>query len=111
MKKNKSDKMAPKIKSLEDLRLAKKVLKAEMKYTEKKQEHSVINKAVNMISNFNNDADFASSKVESSLQWIGDKASAKYPMKGFSKILISGLIMVAVPIITTKVQEFIRKKL
>lgn len=99
------------IRNLEDLRNAKRQLKAEMRQTEKAQENSVVNKAFNLISTFSHDNTFASSKIENSLQWLGNKASAKYPMKGFSKILISGLIMIAVPIITDKVQDYIKKKL
>lgn len=99
------------IKNLDDLRLAKKRLKAEIRSSEKASENSLINKAFNAFSTFSSDHNFASNKVESTLQWIGDKASNKYPMKGFSKILISGLIVIAVPIITEKIQDYIKKKL
>lgn len=110
MKNNQTLKKKP-IRNLEDLRKAKRRLKAEMRQSEKVQENSVVNKAVNMISTFTNDASFASSKIEDSLQWLGNRASEKYPMKGLSKILISGLIMIAVPIITDKVQNYIKNKL
>ncbi len=99
------------IKNLDDLRLAKKRLKAEMRHSEKAHDNSFINKAVNLAFNVKNDASFTSSKVEESLHWIGNKASDKFPMKGISKILISGLIVLAVPIITRKIQEYIEEKL
>jgi len=99
------------IKNLEDLRLAKKRLKAEMKTSELEQENSVVNKAFNFISTLKSDSDFASTNIEKSLTWIGNKASDKYPMKGLSKIIISGVIMLAVPIITVKIQDYIKKKL
>lgn len=99
------------IKNLEDLRLAKKKLKAEMRLTEKRQENSPMNKIGNLISSFTTNEQFASSKIESSLQWIGNKASNKYPMKGLSKIIVSGIIMIAVPIITAKIQDYIKEKL
>ena len=108
--KNNSKPQRPQIKNLEELRLAKKRIKAEMKLAEKQQENSVVNKAVSFISNLKADESIASSKIESSLQWLGNKASEKYPMKGFSKIIISGLIMLAVPIITSKVQDYIKEK-
>ncbi|QTV05118.1 hypothetical protein [Faecalibacter bovis] len=99
------------IKNLNDLRLAKKRLKAEIRISEKANDNSVVNKAFGLVSNFTRDQNFASSKVESALHWIGDKASNKYPMRGFSKILVSGLIVIAVPIITEKIQDYIKKKL
>ena len=99
------------IKSLEDLRREKRRLRLEMKASEDKHDYSCVNKAVNLVSSIKNDSSFTSSKVEDALQWVGDKASEKYPMKGFTKILISGLILVAVPIITTKLQEYIDDKL
>lgn len=109
--KNNTQNQKVQIKNLEDLRLAKKKIKAQMKVAETQQDNSLVNKVVNLVSNFNNDQNFASSKVEKSLQWLGDRASEKYPMKGLSKIIISGVIMLAVPIITAKVQEYIREKL
>lgn len=99
------------IKNLKDLRLAKKRLKAEIRTSERTSENSIVNKAFNTISTFTKDQNFASNKVESTLQWIGDKASNKYPMRGFSKILVSGFIIIAVPIITEKIQDYIKKKL
>lgn len=108
---NKSKPAKMQIKNLEDLRLAKKKLKKEMKLAEKKQENSPINKLGNIITSFTTDDQFASSKIESSLQWIGDKASNKYPMKGLSKIIVSGIIMIAVPVITAKIQNYIKEKL
>lgn len=109
MKKN--NKQTVQIKNLEDLRLAKKRLKAEMRLAEREQENSVLNKAFNFITSFKSDNDFASSNIEKSLYWVGNKACEKYPMKGFSKILLSGIVMLAVPIITSKVQDYIKKKL
>lgn len=103
-------KNVPEIKNLEDLRNAKRKLKLEMKMSENKHENSLLNKAVNAVTSFRADSNFASSKIENSLNWIGEKASAKYPMNGFSKILISGLIMVAVPVITSKIQDYIEEK-
>ena len=100
----------PQIKNLHDLRLAKKQIKREMKRSEKEQENSLVSKAFSFISNLKTDDSIASSKIESSLQWLGNKASNKYPMKGMSKIIISGLIMIAVPIITSKVQDYIKDK-
>ena len=98
------------IKNLNDLRLAKKRLKADIKKSEKVNENSLVNKAFGAFSSFTTDQSFASNKVESTLQWLGDKASNKYPMKGLSKVLISGLIIIAVPIITEKIQDYIKKK-
>ena len=105
------NKTKPQIKNLNDLRMAKKLLKSEMKFAENKQENSLLNKAFNLASTFSSDQNFASSKIENSLHRIGNKASEKYPMKGFSKIIISGLIVLAVPLITAKVQSFINEKL
>ncbi len=101
----------PVIKNLEDLRMAKRRLKVEMKRSEHKHDNSFVNKAVSLVTNLKSDNNFASSKVENALNWVGDKASQKYPMKGITKVLISGLIMIAVPIITTKIQEYIEEKL
>ena len=101
----------PVIKNLEDLRKAKRKLKAEMKKSEQKHDNSFVNKAVSLVSNLKSNNDFTSSKVENALNWVGDKASKKYPMNGISKILISGLIVIAVPIITSKIQEYIEEKL
>ena len=99
------------IKNLNDLRLAKKRLKADIKKSEKVNENSLVNKAFGAFSSFTTDQSFASNKVESTLQWLGEKASNKYPMKGLSKVIISGLIIIAVPIITEKIQDYIKKKL
>ena len=101
----------PIIKNLDDLRKAKRKLKSQMKVSEHKNDNSLVNKAVNLVTSLKSDNDFTSSKVENALSWVGDKASEKYPMKGLSKILISGLIMIAVPIITSKIQEYIEEKL
>lgn len=98
------------IKNLNDLRLAKKRLKADIRKSEKVNENSLVNKAFGTFSSFTTDQNFASNKVESTLQWLGDKASNKYPMKGLSKVIISGLIIIAVPIITEKIQDYIKKK-
>lgn len=106
--KNKKDNS--RIKTLEDLRLAKRKLRLEMKLSENKHENSFVNRAVDFVSNLRSDSQFATSKVENTLNWFGNKASKKYPMNGLSKILISGLIMVAVPIITNKIQEYIEDK-
>ncbi len=105
------NKEKPMIKNLEDLRLAKKMLRIEMKASEQKHDNSLVNKAVGLITNLKTDSSFTSSKVENALHWAGDKASKKYPMKGITKIVISGLIMIAVPIITSKIQEYIEEKL
>ncbi|WP_413533507.1 hypothetical protein [Empedobacter brevis] len=99
------------IKNLDDLRMAKRKLKLQMKVAENKHENSFVNKAFNVVKNLQSDSSFTSSRVENALNWAGDKASKKYPMKGFTKILISGLIMIAVPIITSKIQEYIEEKL
>ncbi len=99
------------IKNLDDLRMAKRKLKLQMKVAENKHENSFVNKAVNLVTNLKSDTSFTSSKVENALNWVGDKASNKYPMKGVTKIVISGLIMIAVPIITSKIQEYIEEKL
>lgn len=101
----------PNIKNLEELRLAKRKLRIEMKASEKKHDNSLVNKAVGLISNIKTDSNFTSSKVENALSWVGNKASEKYPMKGITKIVISGLIMIAVPIITSKIQEYIDENL
>ena len=98
------------IKNLEDLRLAKKNIRRELKSFERKQENSAISKAFNMVTSFRYDQDFASSKIEESLNWLGEKASNKFPMNGITKILVSGLIVIAVPIITSKVQDYFKKK-
>ena len=99
------------IKNLDDLRIAKRKLKLQMKVSESKHENSFVNKAVSIVSNLKSDTYFTSSKVENALNWVGDKASEKYPMKGVTKIVIAGLIMIAVPIITSKIQEYIEEKL
>lgn len=99
------------IKNLEDLRMAKKKLRMEMKISENKHDNSLVNKAVNLVTNLKSDASFTATKVENVLHWVGGKASEKYPMNGVTKILISGLIMIAVPIITSKIQEYIEEKL
>ena len=99
------------IKNLNDLRLAKKRLKADIRKSEKVNENSLVNKAFGTFSSFTTDQNFASNKVESTLQWLGEKASNKYPMKGLSKVIISGLIIIAVPIVTEKIQDYIKKKL
>ena len=99
------------IKNLNDLRLAKKRIKADIRKSEKVNENSLVNKAFGAFSSFTTDQNFASNKVESTLQWLGEKASNKYPMKGLSKVIISGLIIIAVPIITEKIQDYIKKKL
>lgn len=106
-----TNKEKPVIKNLEDLRLAKRKLRIEMKASENKHDNSIVNKVVGLISNIKTDSHFTSSKVENALNWVGDKASNKYPMKGITKIVISGLIMIAVPIITTKIQEYLDEKL
>ena len=99
------------IKNLDDLRMAKRKLKLQMKVAENKHDNSFVNKSVSLVTNLKSDTSFTSSKVESALNWAGDKASKKYPMKGITKIVISGLIMIAVPIITSKIQEYIEEKL
>lgn len=106
-----TNKEKPVIKNLEDLRLAKRKLRIEMKASENKHDNSLVNKAFGLVSNLKTDNDFTSSKVENALNWVGDRASKKYPMKGITKIVISGLIMIAVPIITSKIQEYIEEKL
>lgn len=110
MTKTKTKQKESTIKNLEDLRYAKRKLKLQMRASERKHENSLVNKAVNVVSNFRSDTSFASSKIEDTLNWVGDKASKKYPMNGLSKIIISGLIMVAVPIITSKIQDYIEEK-
>lgn len=111
MKKTKTkQKEVSTIKNLEDLRHARRSLKLQMKASERKHENSFVNKAVNLVSNLRSDTSFASSRIENTLNWVGDKASKKYPMNGLSKVIISGLIMVAVPIITSKIQDYIEEK-
>lgn len=101
----------PAIKNLKDLRREKKRLKAEIKKTEVANENSIINKAFSSFNSFTTDQNFASNKIESTLQWLGNKASDRYPMKGLSKIIVSGLIVFLVPIITSKIQDYIKKKI
>ena len=99
------------IKNLEELRLAKKRIKSDLVKFENEYDQSLPGKAINLLTTFRYDNNFASSKIEESLYWLGNKASKKFPMNGVTKIVISGLIMVAVPMITSKIQEFIEKKL
>ena len=99
------------IKNLDDLRMAKRQIKSQMKHAENKHENSFVNKAVNLVTNLKSDTSFTSSKVENALNWVGNKAADKYPMKGITKVVIAGLIMIAVPIITSKIQDYIEEKL
>lgn len=101
----------PVIKNLKDLRREKRRLKSEIKQIEVSNENSMVNKAFSAFSSFSTDQNFATNKVESTLQWLGNKASDKFPMKGLSKIIISGIIVFLVPIITSKIQDYIKKKI
>ena len=53
------------IKNLDDLRMAKRKLKLQMKVAENKHDNSFVNKAVSLVTNLKSDTSFTSSKVES----------------------------------------------
>ena len=108
---NKYDRPIKQITNLEELRLAKKRLKSEIVVLEKSYDNSFTSKAFNLVSSFKYNENFASSKIEDSLNWLGNKASQRFPMNGVTKIVVSSLIMLATPIITSKIQEFIKNKL
>lgn len=108
--KNTHHKSKKRIKNLEDLRLAKNQIKRELKTIEDRQENSIVVRAFDVYKQIRHNQTFASSKIEKTLNWLGDKASEKYPLNGVTKIVISSLIVIAVPIITSKVQEFIKNK-
>lgn len=98
------------IKNLGELRLAKKKIKRDILIIEERQENSTVGKAINMFTSHKFNQDFASSKIEESLNWLGKKASNRFPLNGVTQLVISGLIVLAAPIITSKVQEFIKNK-
>lgn len=99
------------ITNLDELRAAKRHLQREMRRNEHAQENSLVGKTLGFIDNVTTDNHFASNGVEKSLNFVTDKISSKYPMGGMSKMILSGLVIVAVPIITSKLQGFIQDRL
>ncbi len=99
------------IKNLEELRLAKKRIKSEIASLETDYNNSVPGKALSFFSTFKYDNNFASSKIEESLYWLGNKASKKFNLNGVSKVAISAVIMIVAPMITSKIQDLIKEKL
>ena len=99
------------IKNLEELRLAKRKIKSEIIVIEKEYDNSIPGKAINLFTTFKYDNNFASSKIEESLYWLGNKVSKKFPLNGVTKIVISAAIMIVAPMITSKIQDFIKEKL
>ncbi len=99
------------ITNVDELRAAKRYLQRQMRESERAQDNSILGKAVGFIENINSNDGFAANGVERSLNFVTDKISTRYPMGGVSKYILSGLVIIAVPIITSKLQKLIQKKL
>lgn len=98
------------ITNIDELRAAKRHLQRQMKTSEEAQDNSLLGKAVGFVENLTTDNSFATNGVEKSLNFVSNKISTRYPMGGVSKLILSGLVVLAVPIITNKIQKFVQDK-
>ncbi|WP_068598228.1 hypothetical protein ACF3NR_09960 [Vaginella massiliensis] len=99
------------IRNLDELRAAKRHLQREMKRRETAHDNSLLGKTMGFIENVTTDDTYASNGIERSLNFLSDKISTRYPLGGLSKVILSGLVIIAVPIITSKLQNFIQDRL
>lgn len=111
--KKKTNKYTPgqAITNIDELRAAKRYLKRQINESEHAQDNSILGKAVGFIGNMNSADSIVSNRIQRSLNLVAEKISTRYPMGGVSKYILSGLVVITVPIITSKLQKFIQKKL
>lgn len=103
------------IDSLEDLRKAKRELKMKMKLADQKAKngflYSTVNKLFNSVETNNSIQNSTiGSNVNSSLNFLSDKAARKFKLSKSAQNLISTAILIAAPIIAKKIQDYIDQK-
>ncbi|MFA7447434.1 MAG: hypothetical protein WCY77_03270 [Weeksellaceae bacterium] len=104
------------IDSLADLRAAKKELKFRMAMEEQEAKQGFLYSTVNKLFHKMEDTSIVQnstigSGVHNTLNFLSEKAESKFQLNKTTKTILSVAIMLAVPIITKKIQEFIDDKI
>lgn len=101
-----------KIRSLEELRQAKRELKIKMALADKRAKEGFIYSSVNkFLGSIERNSEIRKTKlnnnISNSLNFISDKADDKFNFGDTTKKLISAFIIVAAPIISKKIQDYL----